>query len=47
MKKLAFQLIARINKMILPKLWDKDLNKLTKFEKLIVAWKYYITRNSL
>lgn len=47
MRKRIFRSIARINKALLPRLWDKDLVRLTKFQKLIVAWKYYITRNSL
>lgn len=47
MKKNAFRLLAKINKTILPKLWDKDLTRLTKLQKLMVAWKYYVTRNSL
>ncbi|MDQ3101710.1 MAG: hypothetical protein M3R08_10020 [Bacteroidota bacterium] len=47
MKQRFFRLIARINKAVLPRLWDKDLSRLTKSQKLVVAWKYYITRNSL
>lgn len=47
MKKKIFRMLARANKILLPKLWNKDLNRLSKFQKLMVAWKYYVTRNSL
>ncbi|MBK8228395.1 MAG: hypothetical protein IPK70_14630 [Flavobacteriales bacterium] len=47
MKKSFFRLLARLNKLLLPKLWDKDLLRLTKAQKLIVGWRYYVTRNAL
>jgi hypothetical protein len=47
MKKTVFRLLARLNKLLLPKLWDKNLMRLTKTQKLIVAWRYYVTRNAL
>jgi hypothetical protein len=47
MKKTAFRLLARLNKLLLPKLWDKDLLRLTKAQKLIVGWRYWVTKNAL
>lgn len=42
-----FRLMARANKLLLPKMWHKDLLRLTKLEKLIVAWRIWVTKNSL
>ncbi|HRD54100.1 MAG TPA: SsrA-binding protein [Flavobacteriales bacterium] len=47
MKKQLFRLLARLNKLIFPKMWDKNLLRLTKTQKLIVGWRYYVTRNAL
>jgi len=45
--KSLFQLMARLNKAVLPKMWDKDLLRLTKGQKLIVAWRIWVTKNAL
>jgi hypothetical protein len=47
MRKHVFQLLARLNKLLLPKLWDKDLYRLSAFQKGMVAWRYWVTRNAL
>ena len=47
MKKTLFRLLARLNKWLLPKLWGKDLTRLSKTQKVIVGWRYYVTRNAL
>ena len=47
MKRSLFRILARLNKLLLPKLWDKNLLRLSKTQKLIVAWRYYVTRNAL
>ncbi|WBV61778.1 hypothetical protein PFY12_06550 [Chryseobacterium camelliae] len=47
MKKSFFRLLNRMNKVILPKLSDKDPNKLTKFQKGILAYRYFVLINSL
>jgi hypothetical protein len=36
-----------LNRLLLPKLWDKDLTRLTKLQKAIVAWRYFVTRKAL
>ncbi|WP_375579009.1 hypothetical protein ABWH96_18630 [Marivirga tractuosa] len=47
MKKSLFKILARINKLILPSFAKKDLTKLKKWEKAIVAYRYVVTKNSL
>ncbi|RKT01120.1 hypothetical protein [Chryseobacterium daecheongense] len=47
MKKSFFRLLNRINKAILPKLSNKDPNKLTKLQKGILAYRYFVLINSL
>jgi hypothetical protein len=47
MRKQLFRTLARLNKALLPTLWHKDLMRLSKMQKLIVAWRYYVTRNAL
>jgi hypothetical protein len=44
---MLFRLLALLNKALLPKLWNKDLVRLNVAQKLIVAWRYYVTRNAL
>jgi hypothetical protein len=47
MKRSAFKFLALINKLLLPRMSKKDLTKLSKMQKAIVAWRYWITVNSL
>lgn len=47
MKKSFFHLLNKMNKVILPKLSNKDPNKLTKFQKGILAYRYFVLINSL
>lgn len=42
-----FRLLARVNKALLPKLWHRDLRKLTKVQMAIAAWRYFVTKNAL
>jgi hypothetical protein len=46
-QKSFFKFLARINKIILPKYRHRDLAKLSKLDKLSIAYRYYVTRNSL
>lgn len=46
-RKRLFRVLARINKAVLPKLWDKDLLRLTPVQKAIVGYRYWVTRNAL
>ena len=47
MKKPLFKALAAINKIIIPSFGKKDLTKLSTFEKAIVAYRYWVTTNSL
>jgi len=46
-QKSVFKVLAKINCYVLPKYGKKDLTQLSKFDKLIIAYRYYITKNSL
>ncbi|MBL0129165.1 MAG: hypothetical protein IPP83_17355 [Flavobacteriales bacterium] len=47
MRKTLFQLLARLNKLLLPKLWHKDLTRLSKTQKAIVGYRIWVTKNAL
>jgi hypothetical protein len=47
MKRSAFKFLALINRVLLPRMSKKDLTKLSKVEKAIVAWRYWVTINAL
>lgn len=46
-QKQLFQLLAKLNKALLPRMWDKDLTRLSGVQKAIVAWRIWITKNAL
>lgn len=49
MKRGVFKILSRINKKILPNYSKKqlDLAKATKFQKAVIGWKTWVTKNSL
>lgn len=47
MKKVAFQILARLNKLILPRYSQRDITKLSKLDKLIVAYRYWVTIHAI
>lgn len=47
MKKSIFKFLNTVNKAILPKLSDKDPSKLTKLQKGILAYRYFVLINSM
>ncbi|SDH59130.1 hypothetical protein SAMN05421846_101244 [Chryseobacterium taeanense] len=47
MKKSFFRWLNKVNKAVLPKLSDKDPTKLTKIQKAILAYRYFVLVNSL
>ncbi|MCK6618308.1 MAG: hypothetical protein L6Q51_11770 [Cyclobacteriaceae bacterium] len=47
MRKIFFRALAQLNKVLLPRISRKDLSRLTKFDKAIVAFRYWVTTNSL
>ena len=46
-KKIIFKALAKLNKLLLPSLYKKDMKKLKKGEILIVAYRYWITKNAI
>ena len=46
-KKYIYRGLAMINKLIMPKLYKKDITKLKNYEKVILSYKYWVTKNSL
>ena len=46
-KRIIFKILAKINKEILPSLYKKDISKLKSYEKVILGYRYWVTRNSL
>jgi hypothetical protein len=47
MKRSFFKVLNKINQVLLPKYSKKDPLKLTKFERAIVGYKYYVLINSM
>ncbi|MGB1308661.1 MAG: SsrA-binding protein [Oceanihabitans sp.] len=49
MKKKLFQILAKVNKAILPSYTKQrlDLSKATKLQMAIFGWKVYVTKNAL
>ena len=47
MKKATFKILARINKFLLPRYSKRDINRLSKFDKALVAYRYWVTTNAL
>jgi hypothetical protein len=46
-RKYIFRGLAVMNKLIIPKLFKKDITKLKNYEKIILGYRYWVTRNSL
>jgi hypothetical protein len=47
LKKKLFRVLAKINKLLLPKYSQRDLTKLSKVDKALVAYRYWVTTNAL
>ena len=46
-RKLFFKILAMVNKLIIPSLYKKDIGKLKSYEKVILGYRYWVTKNSL
>jgi hypothetical protein len=46
-KKQLFKMLAKVNKVIMPRFSRKDITRLSNIEKGLVAWRYWVTINSL
>jgi hypothetical protein len=47
MKKSLFRVLARMNKWILPRYSKRDLTRLSKIDQAFIAFRYWVTKNSL
>jgi hypothetical protein len=47
MKRIAFQFLSKLNKILLPRYSKRDLNKLSKFDQALIAYRYWVTLHSL
>ena len=47
MKKIVFQIIAKLNKILLPRYSKRDITKLSKLDKAIVAYRYWVTIHAI
>ncbi len=47
LRKSVFKVLAKINKLILPKYSKRDLSKLSKIDKAMVAYRYWVTIHAL
>jgi hypothetical protein len=47
LQKKFFKILARVNKLILPRYSKRDLAKLSKIEKALVAYRYWVTTHAL
>jgi hypothetical protein len=46
-RKLFFKILAKVNKLVIPSLYKKDIVKLKSYEKVILGYRYWVTKNSL
>jgi hypothetical protein len=48
-KKTVFQILARINKTLLPSFSKKqlDLSRASKWQLALIGWRYYVTTRAL
>ncbi|MEQ9064689.1 MAG: SsrA-binding protein [Vicingaceae bacterium] len=47
MKTFLFNFLSRLNKVILPSYFKKDLTRLSKFDQALIAYRLWVTKNSL
>jgi hypothetical protein len=46
-KKILFRTLAKINRKLLPRYSKRDLNRLSAFDKILVGYRYWVTKNAL
>ena len=47
LKKSLFRLLAKFNKAMLPRYSKRDITRLSKIDKAIVAYRYWVTLHAL
>lgn len=45
--KLVFKILAKLNRLLLPRYSQHDLNSLSKLDKALVAYRYWVTLHVL
>jgi hypothetical protein len=45
--RLFFRVLAKINRAILPRYSQRDITRLSKMDKLLVAYRYWVTLHAL
>ena len=46
-KKQLFKFLAKVNKVVLPRYSKRDITKLSKLDKALVAYRYWVTLHAL
>lgn len=47
MKKTLYKILAKVNKVVMPRYSQKDITRLSKFDQALVGYRYWVTINSL
>ena len=47
MKKILYQALAKLNKIVLPRYSKRDITKLSKLDKALVAYRYWVTIHAI
>jgi hypothetical protein len=49
MRKVAFNMIAKLNTLLLPSMTKRqlDMSKAKKWQLALIGWRYFVTKNSL
>jgi len=47
MKKILYQTLAKLNKVLLPRYSKRDITKLSKLDKALVAYRYWVTIHAI
>jgi len=45
--KIAFRMLAKFNQTFLPRLYKMDVNRLSRTDKVLIAYKYWIVLHAL
>ena len=46
-KKVFFRILAKVNRIILPRYSKRDITKLSGVDKALIAYRYWVTKNAL
>jgi hypothetical protein len=46
-KKTFFKVLAKINRVILPRYSKRDITKLSGIDKALIAYRYWVTKNAV